>query len=228
MNIFIMDSKTTVIIAAGGSSSRMGQDKIFTQLCGKPVLLYSLKAFQKAESIDEIIVVANPEKHEQVRELCKNNNLTKVNSVIAGGGDRSESVRNGLEAITNQKGIVAIHDGARPLVTVELINEVIKAAKIYKAAIPVVAVRDTIKEADGGFITSTPDRSKLYQAQTPQAFDLELYRKACNSCLSATDDSSLIEQLDIKVKIVDGDYKNIKITTPEDLITAKGFLHEIN
>lgn len=195
----------------------MGFDKMFAELNNKPILLYSLKAFQAAELIDEIIVVGN--NTEKISALCKEHGITKLIAIVSGGEDRSASVRNGVNAITRESGLVAVHDGARPLITAELINKVIETAIQHKAAIPVIPVKDTIKTVADGFITATPDRNTMFSAQTPQAFDLQLYRRT--TLTSATDDSALIEQLGVKVKTVQGDIRNIKITTPEDIKVAE-------
>jgi len=123
---------------------------------------------------------------------------------------------------------MAYHDGALPLITPQVIVEVVTAAKLSSAAIPAVKVRDTIKAVSCDYVQATPDRDSLYSAQTPQVFDLQLYRQAINRQLSVTDDSMLVEQLGVKVKIVEGDYRNIKITTPLDLIIAGALLNELN
>jgi len=226
-------SKTTAIIVAAGSGSRMGEahkDKLFALINAKPVLLYSLEAFQAAKSIDSIIVVTRPENIEKVRGFA----IPKLVGIVAGGADRAQSVLNGLGAINrddNAGAIVAVHDAARPLVTPVLIDEAVAAAKQYKAAIPAVPVRDTVKTAVDGFIVSTPERQCLFSAQTPQAFDLELYRAAAENVAlidtTITDDSMLVERLGVKVKILQGSYSNIKITTPEDLLIAEALVNEI-
>jgi len=226
--------KTIAIIVAAGSSSRMRnvsnktcKDKLFAEINGKLVLLYSLEAFQAADSVDEIIVVCsdNSQIFRRVRRLCEN--IPKVIDIVPGGSVRAQSVRNGLNAIKYTDGIVAIHDGARPLVTPKLIDEVVAVAREFRAAIPAVAVKDTVKIMQYGFVESTPDRSSLYAAQTPQVFDLKLYREA-GATLDVTDDSMLVEKMGVKVRIVDGDERNIKITTPEDLKIAGVLLNGIN
>ena len=212
--------KTSAIIVAAGNSSRMGFDKIFAELNGEPVLLYSLRAFQAAKTIDEIIVI------NENAERIKAFNIPKVVAVTGGGKDRVQSVLNGLNALTHESGYVAIHDGARPLVTPELIDATVQAAFTHKAALPAMLVSETVKQVRDGFVESTPDRSALYSAQTPQVFDLELYRKS-DFDFAATDDSTFVERMGVKVKIVNGVRQNIKITTPEDLITARAFLNEL-
>jgi 2-C-methyl-D-erythritol 4-phosphate cytidylyltransferase len=208
-------SKTVAVIVAAGNSARMGGfgDKIHADLNGKPVLMYSLEAFQAADSIDEIIVVgSNP-----------GFGVGKLTAVVPGGLDRAQSVRNGVAAISDGScSFVAVHDGARPLVTPELINRVVWAAKEYGGAIAAIPARDTVKQVCGDFVQATLDRDSIFLAQTPQVFDLQLYRKSSGY---ATDDSGLIEKLGVKVKIVQGEYTNIKITTPEDLKIAETFLN---
>ncbi|MCL1902887.1 MAG: 2-C-methyl-D-erythritol 4-phosphate cytidylyltransferase [Oscillospiraceae bacterium] len=216
--------KTTAIIVAAGSSSRMGFDKIFARINDKPVLLYVLEAFQAAETIDGIIVVNNHA--DRIKEFASD--ITKLFEIVAGGKNRDESVQNGLNAISYTKGVVAVHDGARPLITPMLIDNMVNAGKAYKAAIPAIAVRDTVKQIKGGYVEYTPDRETMYAAQTPQVFDLELYRKAigANHSQTPTDDSAVLERAGVKVKIVEGDYSNIKITSPEDLKIAKMLINE--
>jgi 2-C-methyl-D-erythritol 4-phosphate cytidylyltransferase len=214
-------NKTTAIIVAAGSSARMGDfgDKIFTDLCGKPVLQYSLEAFDKAESIDEIIVVTNKESYYKKFHSLK---LAKIVDIVAGGADRARSVQNGLSAIKSESGTVAIHDGARPLITSELIDRVVANCP----AIPAIAIHDTVKIVKNGYIESTPDRNMLFAAQTPQVFDLKTYREAVgNAALGIpTDDSTFMEKIGVRVKIIEGDYRNIKITTKEDLKIAEMLL----
>jgi len=206
-------SKTTAIIVAAGSSTRMGEygDKIFADLCGKSVLQYSLEAFAAAESIDDIIVVTRAENFDKIHGF----------RVVEGGETRAESVRNGLYAIKHESGIVAIHDGARPLISPELIDRVVANCP----AIPVIPVKDTIKQTQNGFVKNTPSRETLYAAQTPQVFDLAMYRQAVGN---GTDDSEIMERMGVKVKIVEGDERNIKITTKQDLRIAEVLLRELN
>jgi 2-C-methyl-D-erythritol 4-phosphate cytidylyltransferase len=210
---------TAVIVAAGGSV-RMGNsgDKLFTDLCGKPVLLYSIEAFQKAKSIDSIIVVCSDV--DRVRDLCEAASFVKIVGVVKGGNNRSESVLCGLNSIKSERGIVAIHDGARPLVTPELIDRAVSNFP----SVPCIPVRDTIKIVENEYIKSTPARENLYAAQTPQVFDLRTCKRVAGSGLDVTDDSMLMEHIGVKVKIIEGDECNIKITTPQDLIIARELL----
>jgi len=219
-----MRVKTTAIIVAAGDSRRIGFDKIFADLRGKPVLAHSLEAFQSSVCIDEIVVVVKENRLDEAMLLCSD--FPKVAVVVEGGADRASSVRCGLKAIDRSKeGIVAIHDGARPLITPTLINELVAAAKKDLAVIPVVPVKDTVKVlGDGGFVADTPDRESLFLAQTPQVFDLQIYCDAVKNVFGITDDSTLVERLGYDVRMIDGDYSNIKITTLEDLVIASLYL----
>jgi len=195
---------------------------MFSLIDKKPVILRSIEAFEEADGIDEIVVIANIENIQKI--FNKTRHFHKVKAILTGGKDRRHSVLNGLSAISDRDGIIAVHDGARPLVTPRLINAVIAAAKEYGAAVPAVRIRDTVKESDGERITATLDREKLYAAQTPQAFDLELYRKAAKLDINATDDCMLIESLGVAARMVEGEYSNIKITVPTDLIIAEALI----
>jgi 2-C-methyl-D-erythritol 4-phosphate cytidylyltransferase len=202
-----------------------GADKIFAPLLGKPVLLYSLSAFQEAKSADGIIVVSRPENADKIAALCRENKIDKFKAVVTGGESRALSVLNAVSTIGEEDGVIAVHDGARPLVTPALIDAVIAAAKEFKAAVLAVPARDTVKEAAGGFITGTPDRGRMFLAQTPQAFDLRLYREAAKTAPpDAADDGVVVESSGARVKIVAGDYRNIKITAKEDLTAAEALL----
>jgi 2-C-methyl-D-erythritol 4-phosphate cytidylyltransferase len=213
-------TKATAIIVAAGSSTRMGFDKIFADLRGKSVLQYSLEAFAAAAGIGEIIVVTRRENMARVREMCGDC------AIVEGGADRAQSVQNGIAAINRERGVVAIHDGARPLITPALIDAAVAAAREHGAAILAVPVKDTIKRAAGGYAADTPDRESLFAAQTPQVFDLAAYRAASENAGDVTDDAMFLERAGVKVRIVAGDYRNIKITTAEDLKIAEVLLNE--
>jgi 2-C-methyl-D-erythritol 4-phosphate cytidylyltransferase len=201
------------------SSSFTGHtfDKIFADLCGKPVLQYSLDAFGKADCIDEIIVVTRREHFGRVGALP----CAKIVGIAEGGKDRAESVMRGINRIDCEQGKAVIHDGARPLVTPELIERVVAECP----AVPGVAVKDTIKAGSGGFVRTTLNRDELFAIQTPQVFYLADYRRVNGS---ATDDSALIEQLGVPVKIVAGDERNIKITTQQDLRIAEMLISSVS
>ena len=157
--------------------------------------------------------------------------MPKVKAVVAGGKSRQESVNMGLNALSDQVKLAAIQDGARPLITWQVIDRVVRAANSYGAALPCVPVKDTIKIGDGGVVKSTPDRATLFAAQTPQVFDFDLLRAALKKAeqdgFSVTDDASAVEYLGMKVKIVEGDERNIKVTTPMDLKIAEMLLEDM-
>ncbi len=224
--------KTVALIPAGGSGRRLqtGVAKQYLILEGLPVLVRSLRVFEQAPVVDEVIVVVPQADIEFVRkELVKHYNLRKVAEVLAGGAERQDSVRNGLAIIDDTCGIVLVHDGVRPFVTVDMINDVVAAARNDQAAAIGVAVKDTVKETrEDGFVTKTVPRSSLWLAQTPQAFKCNIlqdaYRSAQKDNYHGTDDASLVERIGIKVKMIAGSYENLKITTPEDLIIAEALL----
>jgi len=218
-----------VIVAAGNATRMGGIDKAMTELAGMPVIQRSVKAFQDCDAIREIVVVTREDLLVKVMGLCKN--YDKVTAVVVGGADRTESVSNGLNALSSKVKLAAIHDGARPLVSFEVIDRTVRAANSYGAAAPAIPVKDTIKNTQGGLALSTPDRSALRAVQTPQVFDFDLLRgalkKAKDEKLTITDDCSAVENLGFKVKLVEGDEKNIKITTPLDLKIAQLFLEDM-
>jgi len=217
-----------VIVAAGSATRMQGIDKIQTPLGGVPVITRTVRAFQECDAIAEIVIVTRPDLILTVTDLCKG--MDKVTAVVAGGKTRQESVWQGLNALSKACKLAAIQDGARPLVAWQLIDRVVRAANTYGAAAPAIPVKDTIKVVEGRMVERTPDRSKLYAVQTPQVFDFDLLRgaleKAERDGLSVTDDCSAVESFGMKVKIVEGDERNLKITTPLDLKIAELFLEE--
>jgi 2-C-methyl-D-erythritol 4-phosphate cytidylyltransferase/2-C-methyl-D-erythritol 2,4-cyclodiphosphate synthase len=219
--------KTAAIIAAGGKSRRMsGEDKLLADLGGVPVMIRAVSAFERAESISEIIIAAAPESAERIRDLCEKHGVSKLKAVVNGGESRRESVLNAVNEVSPDIEIIAVHDGARPFITPENINRLIASAKEKGAVIPAVRVKDTIKTVSGGKIISTPDRDGLYAAQTPQVFRLADYLEAARKTegVPATDDALMLEEVGFPVFITEGDYNNIKITTPEDLTAARTLL----
>lgn len=211
-----------VIVAAGSSARMDGIDKVMADLGGEPMILKTVKAFCECDAVKEIVVVTRPDLIVTVMDLCKD--LEKVTAVIAGGDSRQESVRQGLNALSKQVKLAAIQDGARPFVTWQLIDRVVRAANSYGAAAPAIPVKDTIKVVYGGIVSHTPERKTLKAVQTPQVFDFDLIRgalqKAWEDSAEVTDDCSAVERLGMSVKIVEGDERNIKITTPMDLRIA--------
>lgn len=219
----------SAVILAAGSSSRMGKDKITADLNGKPVLLYSIEQFQKS-CADELIIVASEGNINVIKELAGNTKNEKPVKVILGGAVRSDSALNAFNAMNKASDIISVHDGARPLVTAELCDRVTESAIENGGAIAAVLVKDTVKRVEDGIITATPERKKLMLAQTPQAFTKEVYKKAIEYVAEhnaeITDDASAAELIGCKVAVVEGDYRNIKLTSPEDLVIAKAFLNE--
>ena len=216
-----------VIIAAGGIGSRMGTDcpKQFLQLREKPVIIYTLQKFNICDSIHEIVIVVPPDDIERSQKLVDRWQIQKVSQIVAGGKERQNSVENGLNALSDQTDIVLVHDAVRPFVPIQKIIDIIDAVRQYGTAILAVPEKCTIKEIDNGWIQKTVDRTNLWQAQTPQGVQKELLIKAFQSLkdkpIQVTDTVSLIERMGHPVKLVHGDPKNIKITTPEDLIFAE-------
>ena len=217
-----------VIVAAGNASRMGGIDKVMAPLQGEPMLVRTVRKFQESDVIREIVIVTRKDLMDQVRLLCAD--FEKVKTVVEGGADRQASVSAGLAALSKKVELVAIHDGARPLISQAVIDRTVRAANTYAAAAPAIPVKDTIKVVQGGIVTATPDRSRLRAVQTPQVFDLDLLRGALKNAekkkLSVTDDCSAVEAMDMSVKIVEGDERNIKITTPLDLKIAQAFLED--
>ena len=220
----------SAIIVAAGSGTRFGTKtpKQFLEILGKPLLIYTLERFEFCSVIDEIILVLSAEEIINFRQTAKNYNLTKLAKVIPGGQTRAASVLNGLNVIDSQScEIVAVHDGARPLVSVEEISATIKKAGETGAACLVAEVTDTIKEVADGKIIGTIDRSKLRRALTPQCFRYEILKRAfAENKISeiVTDECFLVEKLGYEVATVEGSAQNIKITRQEDFVFAENLL----
>ena len=217
------------VIVAAGSASRMGGiDKVMAQLDGEPMVVKSVRSFQECDAIREIVVVTRPDLIVAIRDLCSG--FDKVTAVVAGGKDRPASVSNGLAALSEKVKLAAIHDGARPLISWQVIDRAVRAANTYGAAAPAIPVKDTIKVVQGGIVKETPERKNLYAVQTPQVFDFDLLRGALKKAVldkaEITDDCSAVERMGMSVKIVEGDERNLKITTPIDLTIAKMLLEE--
>ncbi len=217
------------LIAAAGSSTRYGgENKLLQPLDGIPVLVRTLLAIDSAQGIDEIIIAAREDELLHYAELCKAFGIRKPVKVIVGGATRTESVlRAALEASPEAE-FFAVQDGARPLVTPALIDDVIAAAWTHLAAGPAIPVRDTIKVAHNALVESTPDRSTLFAVQTPQVFSADLLKAALQSALTdgaaITDDCSAVERLGKEVYLTEGSEENLKITTPLDLVIAEAIL----
>ena len=219
----------SVVIAAAGSSVRMGEaDKIFAPLDAVPIIVKTISAFEKCELVGEIVVVARQEKLEEIKSLCGEYKLDKVAIIVLGGGTRLESVSNGVFSASRKYPLIAVHDGARPLVSTELIETVIKKAAEKFAAIPAVKVSSTLKEIKNGVVVSTMDRENVYDVQTPQVFLAEVIKAAVHKGLrsnaESTDESMALEAIGFPVHVVDGEKTNIKITTPEDIKIAEAII----
>lgn len=217
------------VIVAAGSASRMGGiDKVMAPLGGEPMILRTVRAFEDCEAVKEIVIVTRKDLMGPIAELCSG--FTKVRSVVQGGSSRQESVKLGLLAFSKEVRLAAVHDGARPLVSGELIDKVIRAAHSYGAAAPAIPVKDTIKVFEGGFIAATPDRSTLRAVQTPQVIDRDLLlgalEKAEQEGTALTDDCSAVEHIGMRVRLVEGEERNLKVTTPLDLKIAELLLEE--
>lgn len=219
---------SAVIVSAGNSSRMGGINKQFLNICGMPVIAHSIKAFQDCKNIDEIVIVTRKNDINKVNEVVKDFSFSKVVAVVVGGETRQLSVLNGINSVSCDADFIAIHDGARPLVTEKVIIDTLNCAIKYDAATTGVRVVDTIKCVDENEnIVDTPDRTFLRAVQTPQIFKKDLYLSAVENVPNSkdfTDDCKLIETYGHKVKIVDGDYMNIKITTPNDIEIATYYL----
>lgn len=217
------------VIVAAGSASRMGGiDKVMAPLGGEPMILRTVRAFEDCEAVKEIVIVTRQDLMGPIAEICSG--FTKIRSVVQGGSSRQESVKLGLLAFSKEVRLAAVHDGARPLVSGELIDKVIRAAHSYGAAAPAIPVKDTIKVFEGGFIAATPDRSTLRAVQTPQVMDRDLLlgalEKAEQEGTALTDDCSAVEHIGMRVRLVEGEERNLKVTTPLDLKIAELLLEE--
>ncbi len=222
-------NKCAAVILAAGSFTRMnGVNKQFFPLLGIPAIVRTLIAFEACCEVDEIKVAARKEDFAELEALAVHHGISKYKGAVAGGATRLESSLNGVMALGKACRIVAIHDGARALVTPQLIGRVVRQAERYGAAAPAVPARDTVKRASGGIVTETLDRAGLFMVQTPQAFDLELIKGALHKALGdgtqVTDDCQAAERIGMSVSLVEGEYENLKITTQEDIVIAEAIL----
>ena len=217
-----------VIVAAGTASRMGGIDKVMAELEGEPMIVRTVRAFQEAIAIREIVIVTRQDLILPIQNLCRG--FDKVTAVVCGGSSRQESVGLGLAALSGKCKLAAIQDGARPLISQAVIDRTVRAAHTYGAAAPAIPVKDTIKVVKGGVVVHTPDRASLNAIQTPQVFDIDLIRgalkKAQEENWAVTDDCSAVELMGMSVKIVEGDERNIKVTTPLDLAIAKLLLED--
>lgn len=227
--ILPLQSCGAVIVAAGSASRMGGIDKVMAELNGEPMILHTVRAFQKSDVIQTIVIVTREDLVEQIKMLC--GAYPKVCAVVVGGNNRQASVAAGLNALPKEIALAAVHDGARPLISAEVIDRTVRAANTYSAAAPGIPVKDTVKVVKGGVVTETPDRSTLRAIQTPQVFDLALLKAALQKAeqdgIEVTDDCGAVERIGMSVKIVEGDERNLKVTTPMDLQIAKLILEEM-
>ena len=228
-----MNPICTAVIVAAGKGKRMGTDisKQFLPLCGKEILAHTVEKFEMAENVRDIVLVTGMESLQDAKDMAEEYGWKKVVSVVEGGKERQDSVWNGLQAVSEDTEIVLIHDGVRPFVTEEILDLSIETAMEMGGCVAGVPAKDTIKVCNEENISiATPDRKTLWQIQTPQTFRKELivkaYEMAAGDGFIGTDDASLAEYCGYPVKIIMGSYRNIKITTKEDLLIGEAFLRE--
>lgn len=215
----------SVVIVAAGNSDRMGEDKLMMELCGVPVLARSILAFERCEFINEIVIVTQSDKIVDVAHLCERYNINKVTKIVVGGATRTISALAGLSEINPDARLAAVHDGARALVSDEIIRNTIHIAALNKAAAPAVKLKDTVKRVEDGVVVDTPERANLVAMQTPQVFWPDLIKGALTDAvqkgLEFTDDCAAVEAMGVPVHITEGSYDNLKLTTPEDIAAAE-------
>ena len=221
----------SAIIVAAGDSRRMGFDKLFAAIAGKPVIAHTIRAFERASSVDGIIVVAREDRHDEIKTIVRDENFKKVKSIIPGGKRRQDSVRAGLDHLESVIRYIAVHDAARPLVTPQQIDRVFERCRIHGAAALAEPINDTLKRADADLLVTEPvDRHQVYAMQTPQIFERQLiaeaYRAVYTKNVSVTDEVSAVERLGRKVALVLTDDFNFKITYPRDLPLAEFVLKQ--
>ena len=216
------------VIAAAGSSTRMGEDKIMLALDGEPVIVHTIRALERCSQISEIVIVTREALLVPLAQLCKDYSFTKVSKIIRGGASRTESVFLGVSEVSCDPKLIAIHDGARPFVSPKVVEDAVAQAERTGAAVPALPVKDTIKQAADGLVERTVDRSVLYAVQTPQVFDADLIRAALKKAMEdkaeITDDCSAVERLGMKVTLTAGSEENFKLTTRGDLLLAQALL----
>jgi len=216
----------TAIIVAAGDSRRMGFDKLFATIVGRPVIAHTIGAFERAGSVGEIIVIGREDRLDEIKAIVRDENFKKVRSIVPGGKHRQDSVRAGLDHLAVGAKYVAVHDAARPLITPEQIECVLEQCRMHAAASLAEAISDTLKYADSEFFVTGPvDRHQLYAMQTPQVFERPLiedaYRAVYAENVSVTDEVSAVERLGRKVILVPNKDLNFKITYPRDLNLAE-------
>jgi 2-C-methyl-D-erythritol 4-phosphate cytidylyltransferase len=219
--------KTVALVPAAGSGKRMGRDlpKLFLEMDSKPVIVHTLQNLESCLDVDGIVLAAHADHIARMEQLVSRWKIRKVIRIIAGGERRQDSVRNGLEALPDGCGWVAIHDGARPLISPQKVSDVIREAKIHGAAVCAVRTKDTLRIVEDGWIEGYLRRDKVWRIQTPQVFRLDWIRLACKKAeedkIDAPDDATLVARLGHRIRIVLGEEQNLKITTPDDLVLAE-------
>ena len=221
----------TAIIVAAGDSRRMGFDKLFAVIAGKPVIAHTIRAFERANSVKRIIVVAREDRHDEIKKIVREEKSEKIQSIVPGGKHRQDSVRAGLDHLKPGATYVAIHDAARPLITAEQIESVFEQCRIHVAASLAEPISDTLKYVDTAFfVTGSVDRHQLYAMQTPQVFERRViedaYRAVYEENASVTDEVSAVERLGRKIILVPNKDLNFKITYPRDLALAEFVLKQ--
>jgi 2-C-methyl-D-erythritol 4-phosphate cytidylyltransferase len=221
----------SAIIVAGGSSQRMGFDKLFAVIAGEPVIAHTIRAFERATAVNEILIVAREQRHDEIRKISSYAGFKKIRAIVPGGERRQDSVRAGLDQIDRETKYVAVHDAARPLVTSEQIERAFEQCRVHRAAALAQPVNDTLKRADADLlVVGLVDRHQLYAMQTPQIFERKLiedaYRGVYTEKASVTDEVSAVERLGHKIALVLNDDFNFKITYPRDLPVADFILRE--
>lgn len=215
---------SAVIVAAGNASRMRGTDKIMAELDGKPLIFHTICAFEKNPLISEICIVTREDLLVPIAQLCEASSFEKTTAVLLGGDTRQGSVQAGLDHLSPKAKLVAVHDGARPLVSQKIISEAVLAAAKFGASAPAIPVKDTVKRAQSGFVKETPPREELFAVQTPQVFDVDLLRAALqdaeNHNATVTDDCSAVERIGMRVRLTEGEERNLKITTPPDIALA--------
>ena len=221
----------SAIIVAGGSSQRMGFDKLFAIIADEPVIAHAIRAFERASSVNEIVVVGREQGHDEIRKIASNSGFKKIRAIVPGGERRQDSVRAGLDCIDRDAKYVAVHDAARPLISPERIERAFEHCRLHGAAALAQPVNDTLKRADADLlVAASVDRHQLYAMQTPQIFERKLienaYRGVNAENASVTDEVSAVERLGHKIALVLNDDFNFKITYPRDLPVADFILRE--
>ena len=218
---------SAVVVAAGTASRMEGIDKILTTLGDLPVLVHTLRVFEDCPDIAEVVVVTREDLLVEVSRLCREFDLEKVSKVVVGGKERIYSVQAGLAEVRQDAELIAIHDGARPLLPPEVLQEVLDRGTATGAAAPAIPVTDTVKRAEGGVAQETLDRSTLFAVQTPQVFQADLIRAAIHQAAAegaVLTDCAAVERLGMKVSLTRGSRENLKLTTPFDLVVGEAIL----